>query len=186
MRDDDLAELVRNGATLDDVAVTLGVDRAGARRLLHERGLQTRRMRVLSANREARVSGASEVMRHCSRHGSSPFRADARGTYRCMACNAERVATRRRRVKEILIVEAGGRCQLCGYDRCARALEFHHRDPAEKDFGIAYRGATRSLARARAEAAKCVLLCANCHAEVEAGLASIPSAALVALHHNPG
>jgi hypothetical protein len=31
-------------------------------------------------------------------------------------------------------------------------------------------GATRSLERNRREAAKCVLLCSNCHAEVEAGL----------------
>ena len=32
----------------------------------------------------------------------------------------------------------------------------------------------RSLARCRQEAAKCVLLCANCHAEVEAGVAELP------------
>lgn len=33
---------------------------------------------------------------------------------------------------------------------------------------------TRSIERAREEAAKCVLLCANCHAEVEAGVRSLP------------
>jgi hypothetical protein len=33
---------------------------------------------------------------------------------------------------------------------------------------------TRALAKAREEAAKCVLLCANCHAEVEAGIAQLP------------
>jgi hypothetical protein len=36
------------------------------------------------------------------------------------------------------------------------------------------RGITRSLARLRAEAAKCVLLCANCHAEVEAEGIELP------------
>jgi hypothetical protein len=30
-----------------------------------------------------------------------------------------------------------------------------------------------ALEAARAEAAKCVLLCANCHAEVEAGVATV-------------
>ncbi len=181
-----IAELVASGGTLDDVAVVLGLDRFGARQYLDEHGLETRRMRVLRSNREARQRGADEVSRVCTRHGSRPFRPDARGTYRCSACNAERVAARRRRVKEILIAEAGGSCELCGYDRCARALEFHHRDREEKAFGIAYRGVSRSLERARAEAAKCVLLCSNCHAEVEAGVASIPSSAEVALHNSPG
>jgi hypothetical protein len=85
------------------------------------------------------------------------------------------VSRRRRAIKAALVVEAGGRCGLCGYDRCARALSFHHVDPATKEFGVALRGVSRSLARARAEAAKCVLLCANCHMEVEAGVALVPA-----------
>ena len=71
--------------------------------------------------------------------------------------------------------EAGGRCELCGYDRCSRALAFHHVDPLTKRFGLAEGGIARSLGEARAEVAKCVLLCANCHAEVEAGMAALPS-----------
>jgi hypothetical protein len=62
---------------------------------------------------------------------------------------------------------------LCGYDRCARALEFHHLDPAEKRFSLANRGLSRAIAVLREEAAKCVLLCSNCHAEVEDGLVDI-------------
>jgi hypothetical protein len=77
-------------------------------------------------------------------------------------------------VKLQLIEEAGGRCVLCGYDRCAGALQFHHVDPAEKAFGISGQGVPRALDRARAEATKCVLLCANCHAEVERGFADLP------------
>lgn len=48
-------------------------------------------------------------------------------------------------------------------------------DPASKSFAIASGGMSRSLARARAEVAECVFLCANCHAEVEAGLRQLPS-----------
>ena len=72
-------------------------------------------------------------------------------------------------MKEILAIEAGGACVACGYSRCLRALNFHHLDRATKSFNLAYKGATRSLARARIEVGKCVLLCANCHMEVEAG-----------------
>jgi len=73
-------------------------------------------------------------------------------------------------MKEILVAEAGGACAACGYSRCGAALEFHHLDRALKRFSVAGRGVTRSLAEAREEAKKCVLLCSNCHAEVEAGV----------------
>jgi hypothetical protein len=63
---------------------------------------------------------------------------------------------------------------LCGYDRCSAALTFHHVDPSTKKFGIAAGGLARALSKLREEAAKCVLLCANCHAEVEAGISSLP------------
>jgi hypothetical protein len=80
------------------------------------------------------------------------------------------VTARRRRVKAMLVAEAGGRCVLCGYAGNPGALHLHHVDPSSKSFGVGYTGLTRSLAAARAEAAKCVLLCARCHAEVEAGV----------------
>jgi hypothetical protein len=89
----------------------------------------------------------------------------------------ERVSRRRRTIKQTLLQEAGGRCALCGYNRCPAALHFHHVDPATKQFHLSMQGVTRSLARARAEMAKCVLLCANCHAEVEAGVTSLKAPA---------
>jgi hypothetical protein len=72
-----------------------------------------------------------------------------------------------------VIAETGGCCAICGYDRNAAALQFHHVDPATKEFTLR-NGDTRSLERMRAEAAKCVLLCANCHAEVESGATPLP------------
>jgi 5-methylcytosine-specific restriction endonuclease McrA len=76
-------------------------------------------------------------------------------------------------VKRILVDEAGGRCVLCGYDRYLGALEFHHVNPSEKSFQLGMGGLTRSIASMRAEAAKCVLLCSNCHAEVEGGVVAV-------------
>jgi hypothetical protein len=46
------------------------------------------------------------------------------------------VQQRRERVRLKAINYKGGRCQICGYDRCTEALEFHHLDPTKKDFGI--------------------------------------------------
>jgi hypothetical protein len=110
------------------------------------------------------------------RHGMTQFWLEGRGYYRCKRCRMERVSQRRRKMKLILVAEAGGRCALCGYDHYVGALHFHHLDPSTKRFHLSMQGVTRSLAAARAEMAKCVLLCANCHAEVEAGLASLPGA----------
>jgi hypothetical protein len=84
------------------------------------------------------------------------------------------VTTWRRRAKRILVEEAGGCCRLCGYDRCVAALHLHHLDPGTKRFGLGGRGLARALDSLREEAAKCVLLCSNCHAEVEAGISRLP------------
>jgi hypothetical protein len=111
--------------------------------------------------------------RDCGTHGTTRFVLEGRGYYRCVRCRAERVSAWRRRTKARLVAEAGGRCTLCGYDRHLGALEFHHRDPSEKRFSLSVRGVTRSIESLREEARKCVLLCANCHAEVEGGVASL-------------
>jgi cytochrome c553 len=76
-------------------------------------------------------------------------------------------------VRRILIGESGGRCALCGYDRCVINMHFHHVDPATKELAMTAQ-IGRSLDAFREEAKKCVLLCANCHGEVEAGLVESP------------
>jgi hypothetical protein len=45
----------------------------------------------------------------------------------------------------------------------------------KKSFGLASRGITRSIDQVREEAKKCVLLCSNCHAMVEAGAIALPN-----------
>jgi hypothetical protein len=70
-----------------------------------------------------------------------------------------------------LIKEFGGGCQHCGYNRCARALHFHHRDRKTKSFGMIARNLRLKSAEAVSkEAKKCDLVCVRCHAEIEAGL----------------
>jgi hypothetical protein len=85
-------------------------------------------------------------------------------------------------VKEILVRDAGGACAACGYSECLAALSFHHLDPGLKRFAVAGRGVTRSLDAAREEAKKCVLLCSNCHAEVEAGVRQLQAKDVPADH----
>jgi transposase-like protein len=164
-----LAELVGAGLTTRAIAARVDRSQATVRHWLREYGLRTR------GAREPRTQGVHEVQRQCMTHGLTTFvRYGPDDHLRCLLCRRQRVTDRRRRVKQILIDEAGGACQLCGYDRAPAALHFHHVDPEQKSFGLGLRGVARSLERCRAEARKCVLLCANCHAEVEAGVARLP------------
>ena len=77
----------------------------------------------------------------------------------------------RREVKRKLIEYKGGKCQICGYNRYQEALEFHHLDPSQKDFTIS--GGTKSFESLKPEVDKCILVCANCHREIHAGLIKI-------------
>ena len=83
------------------------------------------------------------------------------------------VAKRRRTLKAKAIEYKGGKCQICGYNKYHGSLDLHHLNPDQKKFEIGYRGYTRSWEKVKAELDKCVLVCANCHRELEAGIASL-------------
>ena len=89
------------------------------------------------------------------------------------------VTKRRRKIKAMAIEYKGNKCLLCGYNRFAGALELHHINSDKKEFGIGDKGYTRSWEKVKAELDKCVLLCANCHREVGAGIQQLPEEILV-------
>jgi hypothetical protein len=171
-----LEPLVEAGMSIAQIAAEVDRSKATVRHWLREHRIRTNSPSRLRRGQEsdgARAAGLRRARMTCAIHGVTEFVVTQRGYYRCARCRTAAVAKRRRRVKEILVAEAGGACSLCGYRRCLAALQFHHLDPSEKRFELSRRGVTRSLQRARDEAAKCVLLCSNCHAEVEAGLVGV-------------
>lgn len=80
------------------------------------------------------------------------------------------VTKRRKDLKKALVEYKGGKCEKCGYDKCIAAMDFHHKDPKEKEFGLSQKGLTKSLKVLKKEADKCLLLCANCHRETHDAL----------------
>lgn len=173
-----LEVLVEAGMTIAEIGEAVGRSKATVRHWLRRYGLRTkngrgRRRRPLAV--AARAAGELNAVMKCKHHGETDFVSEGRGHYRCKRCRVEAVVRHRRKIKAILVEEAGGRCCVCGYDRCFGALEFHHLDPADKLHEVSRYGVTVSLEAARAEAAKCVLLCSNCHAEVEGGASCVPA-----------
>src|SRR3989344_8353294 len=97
-------------------------------------------------------------------------------TYRDRAqYNIQAVSKRRRKIKAMAIEYKGGKCNICGYNKYAGALDFHHIDEKTKKFDLSSKGLTRSWEKTKVEVEKCLLLCANCHREIHAGLVQLPT-----------
>jgi transposase len=168
-----LAELVKEGASIQEMGDEFGAGRSTIRYWLRKLGLETERSTRLRETRVACVEGVQRAYFRCRKHGHTAFYARPEGGFRCGRCSSEAVSKRRRSLKRKLVEEAGGRCALCGFDGHPAALQFHHLDPATKSFHLSEGGLSRGIAQSRAEMEKCVLLCANCHAQVEVGAKSV-------------
>jgi transposase-like protein len=169
-----LREMANEGMTIRQIAKEMGVGQSTVRYWFGRLGVETGRMATIRESDAARKAGLRKTYLKCARHGRTIFLARPEGGFRCAKCNVRAVSERRRAVKRALVREAGGECVLCGFAEHPAALQFHHLDPAEKEFQLGHQGLTRSMGQMRAEAEKCVLLCANCHALVEAGIKKVP------------
>lgn len=82
----------------------------------------------------------------------------------------------RQRTKQRIIEAMGGKCVCCGYNTHQSALELHHLDPITKQFTFgSVRASPMAWTRIVEELRKCILVCANCHREIEFGIRVIPS-----------
>ena len=94
-----------------------------------------------------------------------------------MSKSADYVRLWRTKTKQKLIAAMGGGCICCGYNKCIRALEFHHLSSEAKDSTISNMMVhPRKLETLMEEAKKCILVCANCHREIHAGEREAPGA----------
>lgn len=172
---EELNRLVDEGLSLAEISRRLDRSVSTVRYWLRKYGFpDTPVSRRRTESKRARALGLKHVEMECPRHGRTMFVLEGRGYHRCMRCRQERVSEWRRRTKRRLVDEAGGCCITCGYEACVAALHFHHLDPSQKLFALSREGVTRSFSEAQAEARKCVLLCSNCHAEVECGFRHLP------------
>lgn len=80
----------------------------------------------------------------------------------------EQLRYKKRAIKHELVAYKGGKCELCGYNKMECALQFHHKNPEEKEFNLSHinlNNTTITMDMLKQEVDKCQLLCANCHFE---------------------
>lgn len=84
----------------------------------------------------------------------------------CKSCLNTETVNRQRKVKQDAVNYKGGKCQKCGYGKYIGALHFHHIDPDTKDIKWKNFKLRKFNEAFKLELNKCILLCANCHAEI--------------------
>ncbi|MDO8743046.1 MAG: hypothetical protein Q7J30_00565 [Candidatus Azambacteria bacterium] len=110
------------------------------------------------------------MFRECVKHGLVKHLARKDGTWRCGKCASKWVIDSRIKKKTELVRALGGKCKMCGYNYYIGALDFHHLDRSKKKFSLSVKGLCYSWKSILQEARKCVILCKNCHSEVENGI----------------
>jgi hypothetical protein len=86
----------------------------------------------------------------------------------CKKCRTRYQSGTSKRRKIELVKYKGGKCIKCGYNKCLASLDFHHRNPENKDPNWR-RMRNWSLEKVKSEVDKCDLLCKNCHCEIHYG-----------------
>ena len=94
----------------------------------------------------------------------------------------ERGASAKREFRQRLKWLFGNACVVCGYNRTLKALEFHHIDPDSKRYSVSQGVKNYEWDDVVREAMKCVLVCANCHRELEDEVATLEDAHIEKQH----
>lgn len=118
---------------------------------------------------DSNLDGANMQEVVCKIHGKVKGQGNGIGkALRCSVCNIERSSKRAKNLKERVLTYKGGKCILCGYNKCPAALDLHHVYAENKEFSMKA-CSTASFESIKNEIDKCVLLCANCHRELHYG-----------------
>ena len=143
-----IEQLLERGLSQRQIATELGIGQTAVRYWLVKFGLKT--------------SKKCE----CRKCGENDPKAFTEGRYtECRNCRGKYQTQLFRRYKLQAVEYKGGKCEICGYDKCPGAMDFHHKDPTKKDPRWRQMR-TWTFSKVKKELDKCQLLCKRCHAEV--------------------
>ena len=154
-----LVALINQGYTQQQLADAFKCSQTNIRYWLKKHQLSTQTYQKTSFGQDCICSDCGKLYQYNRQKGHT--------LKRCGSCWS---TLSRRRVKEKAVAYLGGKCLRCSYNKCLRALSFHHRDAPNKEFTIS-QWAHLGWEKIEKELDKCDLLCANCHMEVHEILA---------------
>ena len=124
------------------------------------------------ASRARKVNNIDIREKVCGKCGKSFIVKDnafnRRYCYDCVPSTPKSGAQNRQIIKQWALEYKDSKCKKCSYNKCSEALEFHHKNPEEKDFNISDRNLILDWQEIKKELDKCILVCANWHREIHA------------------
>lgn len=138
-----IKKLVEEGLNYSEISEIVGIHRTTVSKICVKNDIQIKK--VIHYNCQV-----------CDKDMGDNLRNDSK----CKTCVTR---IRRLRLKIKSIDYLGGECIRCGYNEHLAALTFHHLEPNEKEFTIAYNRHSVSWDKLKEELDKCVILCSNCH-----------------------
>jgi len=118
-----------------------------------------------------------QIFKNCKKHGQVEHEinkiVNKKIYYKCKMCKNYRQSDLRKNGKLKLVEISGGQCEICQYDKCHSALEFHHINPLTKTLEFSRIGREGKFENYIEELHKCIMVCANCHREIHEGLIAI-------------
>lgn len=164
MERQELETYVNMGLSLAGISAKCGKSKTSIRHWLNKHQLTT--------NKKITQLGSifvGKICKRCDTHKPpSDFYLRRDGTNLspyCKPCSVDQTTERQRKLKMDAVAYKGGCCNVCKYDKCINALEFHHIDPSQKDFTISQVKSYKFDDKLKKELDKCTLLCSNCHRE---------------------
>jgi predicted transcriptional regulator len=147
--------LIAEGFSVSEIAKELSLGKTTVRYWLNKYGLKT-----------SWSGGKRKIKKHkCYSCGEdNPKNFYSKQKISCKKCHNKQRSVDQRNVKKLAVDYKGGSCITCGYSKSLSALEFHHRDPNEKDLPPSKLN-NHKFEDIKVELDKCDLLCANCHRE---------------------
>lgn len=167
-----MKKLIDQGESTWSIGRRMGRHQSTVRYWLKKYGLTTRtsdiyRDEIMNSHKCPSCGKLIQGKRFCDHKCKSIYYSHLDSTKSSRKRASQKLMEKRKNRRRDLVIESGGECIVCGYNKNFSALTFHHRDSSTKNFPLDVRNiCNRRIESVRDEAKKCDLLCSNCHQEL--------------------
>jgi len=168
MKKEELEKFIEDGKSLNQISKETGKSLTTVRYWVKKHGLtfETKSFLYQGKKDYGDTKYCPKCKNECSISEFYNRRGKIGGSVYCKSCTTTQVVDRTKKLKQEMVDYKGGCCEICGYKKYIGALDFHHKNPSEKDFTIAHIRQYKFDDLIKKELDKCMLVCSNCHREI--------------------